>query len=109
MRIELDVDLRPTGPGPVAGEKPVVDPEARADKQRRDREERMLRRIALARVIEDWVATCKYADLADAARQCRVSRAQISQLSILQQLPRSVSSERNRPTRLPILLDQSTT
>ena len=44
MRIELIVDLRPTRPGPVAAEIPVVDTEVRAEKQRRDREEHWLRR-----------------------------------------------------------------
>ncbi|MEZ4387213.1 MAG: hypothetical protein R3D98_06475 [Candidatus Krumholzibacteriia bacterium] len=80
MKIKLDVDLRPAGTGPVAKEKPVVDPEVRADELRRDREERMLRRIALARVIEARIAAGDFADLADTARRCGVSGARVSQL-----------------------------
>jgi len=79
MRVELSVDLRPAKP--VAAEKPVVDPEARAEKQRRDREERWLRRIALARVIEAGIARGAFADLASVARWCGVSRARVSVLT----------------------------
>ena len=80
MRVELEVDLRPAGPEPVASEKHVVDPEVRAAQQRRDREERWLRRIALAQVIEARIAAGVFADLADVARRCGVSRARISQV-----------------------------
>lgn len=78
MRVVLSVDLRPSGPGPVTKATPVVDPKVRAEKQRRDREERWLRRVALARVIEAGIASGEFADLADVARQCGVSRARVS-------------------------------
>jgi len=80
MRIELEVDLRPAGPGPVAEDKPVVDREISAEKRRRDREERALRRIALARVIEARIAAGDFDSLADLARHCGVSRASVSQV-----------------------------
>ena len=68
MRVELDVDLRPAGAAP----KPVVDPEVVAEKRRRAREERLLRRIAMAQVIEARIADGEFADLADVARRCGV-------------------------------------
>jgi hypothetical protein len=76
MRIELDVDLRPERPEPVV--KPVVDPEFVADKRGRAREDRLLRRIALAQVIETRIAAGEFADLADVAYRCHVSRARVS-------------------------------
>lgn len=78
MRVELDVDLRPAGPGAETKVKAVVNPEVRAEKQRRSREERMLRRIALARVIETGIYGGEFADLADVARCCGISRARVS-------------------------------
>lgn len=81
MKIELDVDLRPAGTGPAAKEKAVVDPEVRAEKLRRDREERWLRRIALARVIEARISDGKFADQAGVARQCGVSRSMMSKFT----------------------------
>ena len=77
MRVELQVDLRPNGRRPVA--KPVVDAGARAENQRLAREDRRLRQIALARLIEERVASGDFASLADAARRCGVSRARVSQ------------------------------
>ena len=76
MRMELEVDLRSTRPEAAAMETP----EARAEKQRRDREERKLRRIALAQVIEAGIAAREFTDLSDAARRCGVSRARVSQV-----------------------------
>ena len=76
MRLELEVDLRPVRPGAEA--KPVADKKARAEVLRREREERMLRRVALARVIEGRIAAGGFVDLADAARRCGVSRARVS-------------------------------
>jgi len=78
MRVELDVDLRPAGPGAEAKGKAVVNPEVTAEKQRQSREDRMLRRIALARVIEAGIVGGEFADLADVARRCNVSRARAS-------------------------------
>ena len=78
MRVELQVDLRPERRRPVA--KPVVDAEARAEKQRLAREDRRLRQIALARLIEDRIASGQFASLADVARRCLVSRARVSQV-----------------------------
>ncbi|HOX27272.1 MAG TPA: hypothetical protein PLL30_16255 [Candidatus Krumholzibacteria bacterium] len=78
MRVELNVDLRPARP--VAAEKPVVDPEIRAEALRRDREERWLQRIALARVIDAGIASGTFADLASVARRCGVSRARVSRV-----------------------------
>lgn len=78
MRVELDVDLRPAKPAPGAAERTVVDPEALAKRSRSRREERFLRRVALASVIEDAVATGEFRDLAHVARRCRVSRARVS-------------------------------
>ena len=77
MRVELEVNLRPRRPGA----EPVETSEAKVEKRRQDREDRMLRRIALVRVIEDKIASGEFTDLADVARRCRVSRARISQLS----------------------------
>ena len=76
MRMELEVDLRPARPETAA----VETPEAKAEKRRRDRKERRLRRIALAQVIEAKIADGEFADLADVARRCGVSRARVSQL-----------------------------
>lgn len=78
MRIELDVDLRPEKP--QAQPKPGVDPKAGTERQRRAQEERFLRRIALAQVIETHIAAGEFADLADVAHRCSVSRARISAL-----------------------------
>ncbi len=75
MRVELDVNIRPAGPDPTATD---VAPELRAENQRRDREDRWLRRIALARVIEARIVEEEFTDLADVARRCRVSRARVS-------------------------------
>jgi hypothetical protein len=77
MRVELQVDLRAERRRPVA--KPVVNNEARAEAQRLAREDRWLRRIALARLIEAKIATGEFASLADVARRCGVSRARVSQ------------------------------
>ena len=82
MRVELQVDLRPERRRPVA--KPVVDPEARAENKRLAREDRRLRQIALARLIEDRIASGEFASLADIARRCGVSRARVSQVLSLQ-------------------------
>ena len=76
MRVELEVDLRPTRPEAAA----VETPEAKAEKRRRDREDIWLRRIALARVIEAGIVSGEFTDLADAARRCGVSRARVSQV-----------------------------
>ena len=76
MRVELNVDLRPTRPEAAV----VETPEAKAEKRRQGREERWLRRIALARVVESKIACGEFADLADAARRCGTSRARLSQL-----------------------------
>ena len=78
MRVTLAVDLRPTRRTSVA--KPIVDAKARAEKLRRYQEDRRLRRIALAQVIEAKIATGEFASLADAARRCGVSRARVSQV-----------------------------
>lgn len=78
MRIELEVDLRSAGPGLAATEKSAVDPEIRAEKLLRDREERRLRRLALGRVIEARIASGYFADLAAVARRCGASKARIS-------------------------------
>lgn len=80
MRVELKVDLRPEPRRPKAAVKPVADPVARADKQRLAREDRRLRQIALALLIEDRIASGEFASLADVARWCRVSRARVSQV-----------------------------
>ena len=64
----------------MAKPKPVVDAEARAEKQRLAREDRRLRQIALAQLIEDRIASGEFASLADAARRCGVSRARVSQV-----------------------------
>ena len=88
MRVELSVDLRPIRRRPVA--KPVVDAGARAEKQRLAREDRRLRQIALARLIEERIASGEFASLADAARRCGVSRARVSQVvTISTQLPQN--------------------
>ena len=79
MRVELNVDLRPARS--VSTKKSDSDPNAKAEQQRRDREERMLRRIPLARVIEAQIADGKFADLADVARRCGTSRARVSQIT----------------------------
>lgn len=76
MRVELAVDLRPAGAAP----KPIVDPELEGEKRCHAREERLLRRIAMAQVIEARIAEGKFADLADVAVRCGVSRARVSQL-----------------------------
>jgi hypothetical protein len=76
MRVELDVDLRPAGP--ALKPKPVVDPEVVAENRGRAREERLLRRIALAQVVETRIAAGAFADMADVARRCGVSRARMS-------------------------------
>jgi hypothetical protein len=78
MRIELNVNLRPARPEPEA--KPVVGPEVVVKKRCRAREERLLRRIAVAQVVEARIAEGEFADLADAARHCGVSRAQMSMI-----------------------------
>ena len=78
MRVELEVDLRPARP--VAKTEPVDDPKKKAEKQRRDREERTLRRIALAQAIEAGVAAGTFTDLADAARRCGVSKSMVSKV-----------------------------
>ena len=78
MRVELQVDLRPAGRRPVA--KPIVDAGACAEKQRLVREDRRLRQIALARLIEERIAGGEFTSLADAARRCGVSRARVSQV-----------------------------
>lgn len=77
MRVELQVNLRPERRLPVA--KPVVDAEARGERQRLAREDRRLRQIALAQLIEDRIAAGEFASLADVARRCGVSRARMSQ------------------------------
>ena len=61
-------------------EKLVFAPEVRAEARRRSREDRWLRRVALARVIEAGIASGDFTDLADVAKQCQVSRARVSQL-----------------------------
>ena len=76
MRVELEIDLQPVRPEAA----PVETLEAKAEKRRRNREERMLRRIALARLIEARIADGEFADLADVARWCGVSRARMSQV-----------------------------
>jgi hypothetical protein len=76
MRVELNVDLRPAG----AALKPVVDPEVVAEKRRRNGEDRLLRRIALAQVIETRIAAGTFADMAAVARHCGVSRARLSMI-----------------------------
>lgn len=81
MRVELEVNLRPTGPGPVAGKKSVADPEIRAERQHRDRKERWLRRIALRRVIEARIDSGEFTDLADVARRSGVSKTRVSNLA----------------------------
>ncbi len=78
MRVELKVDLRPTRR--TAAAKPIVDAEARAEKQLLAREDRRLRQIALARLIEDRIASGEFTSLADVARRCGVSRARVSQV-----------------------------
>jgi AraC-like DNA-binding protein len=55
--------------------------ETQAEKQRLAREDRHLRQIALARLIEDRIAAGEFASLADVARRCGVSRARVSQVS----------------------------
>jgi len=80
MRVEIEVDLRPAPPGPAAEAKPTVDPAARAEQRRRDREERMLRRLALAQVIEASITIGRFNDMADLAQLCGVSRARVSQV-----------------------------
>lgn len=76
MRVELSVDLRPTKPEPEV--KPVVDSEVVAEKRRCASDERLLRRIALAQAIEARIAVGEFKDMAEAAKQCHVSRARMS-------------------------------
>ena len=79
MRVELQINLRPERRLPAP--KPVVDAKARAENQRIAREDRRLRQIALARLIEDRIASGEFASLADVARRCGVSRARVSKLA----------------------------
>ncbi len=76
MRVEVEIDLRPTRPEPEA--KPAVDPEVVAEKRRSSSEDRQLRRIALAQVIEARIAAGEFKDMAEVAQRCRVSRARLS-------------------------------
>lgn len=78
MPVELNVDLRPMKPEPKP--KPIADPVPAAEKLRRYREERFLRRVALAQAIEAKIADGTFADLSDVARRCHVSRARVSAL-----------------------------
>ncbi len=78
MRVELDFDLRPARPEPEVT--PVVDPEVVAEKLRRYREDRFLRRVALAQAIEARIAAGEFQDLADAAQRCHVSRARLGKV-----------------------------
>lgn len=80
MRVELVVNLRPEPRRPKAATKPVADPVARAEKQRVACEDRRLRQIALARLIEERIASGQFASLADVVRKCGVSRARVSQV-----------------------------
>ncbi len=78
MRVELDVELRPVSRG--SANESISETIPRAELQRRDREERRLKRIALARTIDAGIANGTFADLADVARRCGVSRARVSKL-----------------------------
>lgn len=90
MRVELDVDLRPTKPEPE--KKPVADPEVVAEKRARGREEKFLRRIALAQIIEAKIADGTFVDLADTARRCDTSRARISRIVDYRPSPDNLNS-----------------
>jgi len=96
MRVELQVDLRPERRPSTA--KPVVDAEARAEKQRLAREDRRLRQIALARLIEERIAVGQFASLADVARRCGVSRARVSQvMAVPRSVEESITTNLHRP------------
>lgn len=78
MRVELDIALRPERTDRVPA--PVAESVSAAVRQHQLKEERWLRRIALARVIEDAITAGEFEDLADVARRCGISRALVSHL-----------------------------
>ena len=75
MRIELDVDLSQRAEPPLAS-----DDATRAGQRRSAREERRLRRIALAQHIDRLVQTGQVESYAEVARVCGVSRAAVSKV-----------------------------
>lgn len=80
MRVELSVNLRHGKPVLEAKKKPVINLEAKAEKWRRDREDRWLQRLALAHVVAHAIDCGEFTDMAAVARRCGVSRARISNL-----------------------------
>ncbi len=68
MRVELEVDLQSSDTGRASKD------DAGIKQPSISREDRWLRRIALARVIEARIASGEFIDLADVARRCKVSR-----------------------------------
>ena len=78
MRVELDVALKPAYPERIPA--PTAPASTYEERQKQLKEERLLRRIALAQVIEKAVADGRFEDLAAVAHRCRVSRARVSAL-----------------------------
>jgi hypothetical protein len=76
VRVELKVNLSP--------ERCPASPARPPDRQTReaaaslDRENRRLKRIALARVVARAISDGDFIDMADLARRCGVSRARLS-------------------------------
>ena len=95
MRIELDVDLnRCRDPAPA------TDKAAGAEQRRSAREDRRLRRIALAQHIDHLVQTGQVESHADIARMCGVSRAAVTKVvdARKQHLPIADNHPSIRPT-----------
>lgn len=75
LRVEFRVELgkRPAAPKPQ--------PEAKAERQRRDRAVRRARNLALAHWIDHLIQVSEVTDLADAAKMCGVSRARLTAIT----------------------------
>jgi hypothetical protein len=78
MRVEIQVDLKPQNR--ANGSRSQKPGEEESRQSSRSREERRLRRIALARAVESAIVRCEFGDMADAARRCGVSRVRISRV-----------------------------
>jgi hypothetical protein len=72
MRIELEVNLQSSDTGRASKD------DAEIKQPGLSREDRWLRRIALARAIEARISSREFTDLADVARRCGVSRSRVS-------------------------------